>query len=145
MYYAAYWYVDGLAHTENEGLTEVQKLTTEASDHVLRVEPWYKDHLWVEPLGEGKSGLYSKVFLFLNIKGAKERDHHTQRKNGTKRVPLAYYCYIWYPFSTPGSPGTEIVPLRIPYYGQSNSAPRGAISVPFFLSALYIRKTKREN
>ncbi len=28
--------------------------------------------------------------------------------------------------------GTEIVPLRVPYYGQPNSAPRGTISVPFF-------------
>ena len=33
-----------------------------------------------------------------------------------------------------GQWGTEIVPLRVPYYGQSNSAPRGTISVPFFLS-----------
>ncbi len=33
--------------------------------------------------------------------------------------------------------GTEIVPLRVPYYGQPNSAPRGTILVPFFLSACY--------
>ncbi len=33
--------------------------------------------------------------------------------------------------------GTEIVPLRVPYYGQSNSAPRGPVSVPFFLSVVY--------
>ena len=33
--------------------------------------------------------------------------------------------------------GTEIVPLRIPYYGQSNSAPRGTVSIPFFLSGWY--------
>ena len=26
----------------------------------------------------------------------------------------------------------EIVPLRVPYYGQSNSASRGTIPVPFF-------------
>ncbi len=32
--------------------------------------------------------------------------------------------------------GTEIVPLRVPYYGQSNSAPRGTISVPFFFWVL---------
>ena len=32
--------------------------------------------------------------------------------------------------------GTEIVPLRVPYYGQSNSAPRGTISVPFFSECL---------
>ncbi len=31
-----------------------------------------------------------------------------------------------------GHCGTEIVPQRVPYYGQSNSAPRGTISVPFF-------------
>ena len=30
--------------------------------------------------------------------------------------------------------GTEIVPLRVPNYGQPNSAPRGTVSVPFFLS-----------
>ncbi len=23
---------------------------------------------------------------------------HTQRKKGTKTVPLGYYCYKWYPF-----------------------------------------------
>ena len=28
--------------------------------------------------------------------------------------------------------GTEIVPLRVPYYRQSNSAPRGTVLVPFF-------------
>ena len=28
--------------------------------------------------------------------------------------------------------GTEIVPLRVLYYGQPNSAPRGTVSVPFF-------------
>ncbi len=28
--------------------------------------------------------------------------------------------------------GTKIVLLRVPYYGQSNSAPRGSVSVPFF-------------
>ena len=30
--------------------------------------------------------------------------------------------------------GTEIVLLRVPYYGQSNSVPMGTILVPFFLS-----------
>ncbi len=30
--------------------------------------------------------------------------------------------------------GTEIVPLRVPYYRQSNSPPRGSVSVPVFLS-----------
>ena len=29
--------------------------------------------------------------------------------------------------------GTKIVPLRVPYYGQPNNAPRGTVSVPFFL------------
>ena len=29
-----------------------------------------------------------------------------------------------------GHRGTEIVPLRVPYYGQPNSAPRGTVSVP---------------
>ncbi len=28
----------------------------------------------------------------------------------------------------------QIVPLRVPYYGQSNTAPRGTVAVPFFLS-----------
>ncbi len=28
--------------------------------------------------------------------------------------------------------GTEIVPLRVLYYGQPNSAPRGTVSVTFF-------------
>ena len=27
---------------------------------------------------------------------------------------------------------TEIVPLRVLFYGQSNSVPRGTVSVPFF-------------
>ena len=31
-----------------------------------------------------------------------------------------------------GHGGTEIVPLRVPNYGQSNSAPRGTVLVPFF-------------
>ena len=34
------------------------------------------------------------------------------------------HVYLW----------VEIVPLRVPYYRQSNSAPRGDVSVPFFLS-----------
>ncbi len=33
--------------------------------------------------------------------------------------------------------GIEIVPLRVPYYGQSNSATRGTVLVPFFLSVLF--------
>ena len=37
----------------------------------------------------------------------------------------------------PGHWGTKIVPRRVPYYGQSNSAPRGTVPVPFFLN-LYV-------
>ncbi len=75
---------------------------------------------------------------------------YTQRKKGTKTVP-------WGTIATNGTLfqrgtlfslfslkkretvplcqwGTKIVPLRVPYYGQSNSAPRGTVLVPFFLS-----------
>ncbi len=30
-----------------------------------------------------------------------------------------------------------IIPLRVPYYRQSNSAPWGTVSVPFFLNVSY--------
>ncbi len=44
-----------------------------------------------------------------------------QKESKYETVPLGHW-------------GTEIVPLRVPYYGQSNSAPRGTISGPLFLS-----------
>ena len=34
--------------------------------------------------------------------------------------------------------GTKIVPLRVPYYRQSNSAPRGTVSVPFFFWVCFL-------
>ncbi len=51
-----------------------------------------------------------------------------------KRVPKS--C----PWGTIAKNGTLFskgtIPLRVPYYGQSNSAPRGTLLVPFFLSVL---------
>ncbi len=42
-----------------------------------------------------------------------------------------------------GHRGTEIVPLRVPYYGQSNSAPRGTVSVPFFSECTLVSHLSR--
>ncbi len=87
---------------------------------------------------------------------------HSERK-GTKTVPLGYYwaslekneAFLWhhttlllsayssthnvYETVPLGHWGTEIVPLRVPYYGrQPNSAPRGTVSIPFFfLSVIF--------
>ena len=52
--------------------------------------------------------------FFLNNHVYEEKSNHVY-----ETVPLGHW-------------GTEIVPLRVPYYGQSNSAPRGTILVPFF-------------
>ena len=81
---------------------------------------------------------------------------YTQRKKGTKTVPLGYYCYKWYPFFKGAlffsliimfmekkyPFGTGALPLRVPYYGQSNSAPRSTILVPFFLSVVVLATTR---
>ncbi len=40
-----------------------------------------------------------------------------------------YHVYKTVPL---GHWGTEIVPLRVPFYGQANSAPRGTVLIPFF-------------
>ncbi len=48
-----------------------------------------------------------------------------------KTVPLVYW-------------GTEIVPLRVLYYGQSSNAPRGTISVPFFSECVFPSEQKPE-
>ncbi len=58
----------------------------------------------------------------------------TQRKKGTKTVPLGYYYYKWYVYETVplghwGTPkGTILRTVQIVLLG------RGTISVPFFLS-----------
>ena len=57
---------------------------------------------------------------------------HSEKKeyqNGASWVLLLQIVYETVPLS---QWGTKIVPLRVPYYGQSNSAPSGTISVPFF-------------
>ncbi len=56
-------------------------------------------------------------------------DYTLREKKGTKTVPLGYHCYKWYPISK--AKGHSFF-LRVPYYGQSNSAPRGTLLVPFF-------------
>ena len=46
-------------------------------------------------------------------------NNHVCEKKKYEIVPLGHW-------------GIKIVPLRVPYYRQSNSAPRGTVSVPFF-------------
>ena len=62
-------------------------------------------------------------------------ENSTPLKKGTIFVPLGALLFLnnhVYETVFLNHRGTEIVPLRVPYYGQSNSAPRGTVSVPFF-------------
>ncbi len=59
----------------------------------------------------------------------------TPLQNGTILVPLRALFFLnnhVYETVPLGHWGTEKVSLRAPYYGQSNSAPRGTVLVPFF-------------
>ncbi len=59
---------------------------------------------------------------------------HSEKKgyqNGAPGVLLLQMVHV-YETVPLGHRGTEIVPLRVPYYGQPNSAPRGTVLVPFF-------------
>ena len=49
-------------------------------------------------------------------------------------VPFFHRGTLFWDYETVplGHRGTKIVPLWVPYYGQSNSAPRGTVLVPFF-------------
>ena len=74
--------------------------------------------------------LFSEGYCF----GAKKVENSTPLKKGTVLVPLGHFflnnhVYETVPF---GHWGTEIVALRVLYYGQSNSARRGIVLVPFF-------------
>ncbi len=77
----------------------------------------------------------STLFKRGTISEQKKAENSTPLKKGTILVPLAAlfflnnHVYETVPFC---QWGTKIVPLRVPYYGQSNSAPRGTVSVPFF-------------
>ncbi len=79
----------------------------------------------------------------------KKVKNSTPLKRGTILVPLGHHFSTLrgtfflnnhvYETVALGYWGTEIVPLRVPYYGQSNSAARGIISVPFFFWVREIR------
>ncbi len=69
-------------------------------------------------------------------------------KKGTILVPIrALYLLNNHVYATVPLVhwSTKIVPLKIPYYGQLNSAPRGTVSVPFFLSDdMYVHSEKNK-
>ncbi len=82
--------------------------------HFLKVEPFFSLTF----------SLLSPFFSGVLFRSKKKVENSTPR--GT--FFLNNHVYETVPL---GHWGTKIVPLRVPYYGQSNSAPRGTISVPF--------------
>ena len=77
------------------------------------------------------STLFSEGYCFGPKKGRKQYPSEEGYPFSTHRGTffLNNHIYETVPLS---HWGTKIVPLRVPYYGQSNSDHRGTVSVPFF-------------